>query len=78
MDVRCKAIHAQAGRAELVDHLALRHMFALQQLELADDSVTRIMGLPLGVLRSVHSTCIRREELGTPTGSEHPSVSGES
>jgi hypothetical protein len=52
-------------------------MFALQQLELADDSVTRIMGLPLGVLRSVHSTCIRREELGTSTGSDHPSVSGE-
>jgi hypothetical protein len=77
VDVICKAIDAQAGREDLIDHLAFRHLFTLQQLELADDSVTRIMGLPLGVLLSVHSTCVQREELGTSPGSEHRSVSQE-
>ncbi len=63
MDLICKAIDAKAGAAELIDHLALRHMLALQELELADGSTTRIMGLPLSVLRRVHSTCAQREEL---------------
>jgi hypothetical protein len=43
--------------------MALKHMLALQELELADDSLARIMGLPLSVLRRVHSTCAQREEL---------------
>ena len=63
MEVICKAIDEQAGRDELIDHLALWHMVTLQQLDLADDSTARIMGLPLSVLRSVHSTCVQREDV---------------
>jgi hypothetical protein len=43
-------------------------MFALQQLELADGSATRIIGLPLSVLRRLHSACIDREAVDPPHG----------
>jgi hypothetical protein len=63
VDVICRAIDAQAGREELIDHLAIRHIVTLQQLELADESMMRITGLPLNVLRRVHATCVQREDL---------------
>jgi hypothetical protein len=63
VDDICREIDARAGREELIDHLALRHIVTLQQLELADESMTRITGLPLKVLRRVHATCIQREDL---------------
>jgi hypothetical protein len=66
MDVICREIDAQAGRVELIDHLALRHIVTLQQLELADESITRIIGLPLNVLRRVHATCVQREDPSWP------------
>jgi hypothetical protein len=62
MDVICREIDAHAGRVEMIDHLALRHIVTLQQLELADESITRIIGLPLNVLRRVHATCVQRED----------------
>jgi hypothetical protein len=65
VDVICRAIDAQ-GREELMEHLALRHIVTLQQLELADESITRITGLPLNVLRRVHATCVQREDLNPP------------
>ena len=68
MDAICEAIDSRASRDELIDHLALRHMFALQQLELADGSATRIIGLPLSVLRRLHSACIDREAVDPPHG----------
>jgi hypothetical protein len=63
MDAICREIDAHAGREELIDHLALRHIVTLQQLELADESITRITGLPLKVLGRVHATCVQREDL---------------
>jgi hypothetical protein len=54
---------AQAGREQLINHLALKHIVTLRQLELADASITRITGLPLNVLRRVHATCVQREDL---------------
>ena len=66
MEFICRTVDAQADRGELIDHLALRHIATLQQLELADESTTRILGLPLGVLRRLHSTCIERESVSLP------------
>ena len=63
MDVICRAMDAQAGREQLINHLALKHIVTLRQLELADASITRINGLPLNVLRRVHATCVQREDL---------------
>ena len=63
MDVICRAMDAQAGREELINHLALSHVVTLRQLELADESITRITVLPLNVLRRVHATCVQREDL---------------
>jgi hypothetical protein len=61
VDAICRAIEKHAGRVELIDHLALRHIVTLQQLDLADESITRITGLPLKVLERVHATCVQRE-----------------
>jgi hypothetical protein len=61
MDATCSAIDTRADRGELIDHLALRHMPALEQLELAEGSTTRILGLPVSVLRLVHGRCIELE-----------------
>jgi hypothetical protein len=63
VDAICRAIDANAGRDELIDHMALRHIDTLRLLELADDSVVRITGLPLSVLRRLHSTCTEREDI---------------
>jgi hypothetical protein len=63
VDAICRAIEKHAGRAELIDHLALRHIVTLQQLELADEAITRITGLPLKVLQRVHATCVHREDM---------------
>jgi hypothetical protein len=63
VDAICRTIEKHAGRVELIDHLALRHIVTLQQLELADTSITRITGLPLKVLERVHATCVQREEM---------------
>ena len=61
MDLICKAVDAQADRDELMDHMALRHIAALVELDLADGSTMRIMGLPLTVLRRVHARCVDQE-----------------
>jgi len=62
VDAICRAIDANAGRNELIEHLALRHIGALQELDLADDSIARITGLALSVLRRVHDACVAQDD----------------